>query len=119
MTTKILVADDSATMRRVLEMTFAGEDAEVVSVPGGEAAVQKAGEIAPDVIFADASMDGVDALCAEISGAGVDVEARPLAFQMTPYPDTLRKRLIRAPTRARCASRSSSRRARRAFSKIG
>ena len=30
MPTKILVADDSATMRRVLEMTFAGEDAKVV-----------------------------------------------------------------------------------------
>jgi CheY-like chemotaxis protein len=58
--TKILVADDSATMRRVLEMTFAGEDARVVSVDSGEAAVNKAAELVPDVVFADASMPGVD-----------------------------------------------------------
>jgi CheY-like chemotaxis protein len=58
--TKILVADDSATMRRVLEMTFAGEDARVVSVDSGEAAVNKAAELVPDVVFADASLPGVD-----------------------------------------------------------
>jgi CheY-like chemotaxis protein len=58
--TKILVADDSATMRRVLEMTFAGEDAHVVAVENGESAVAKAAELAPDVVFADLSMNGVD-----------------------------------------------------------
>jgi len=57
---KILVADDSVTMRRIMEMTFAGEDAEVITVDSGEAAIAKAAEIAPDVVFADASMDGKD-----------------------------------------------------------
>jgi len=52
--TKILVADDSATMRRVLEMTFAGEDASVHTVDGAEAALSKAAELTPDIIFADA-----------------------------------------------------------------
>lgn len=60
MPTKILVADDSATMRRVLEMTFAGEDATVVTADSAEAALAKAAEIMPDVMFADASMAGVD-----------------------------------------------------------
>lgn len=60
MPTKILVADDSATMRRVLEMTFAGEDAKVVTVDSGDAAVNRAAEFVPDVVFADASMPGVD-----------------------------------------------------------
>ncbi|MET0283068.1 MAG: response regulator, partial [Polyangiales bacterium] len=60
MPTKILVADDSATMRRVLEMTFAGEDATVTAVEGAEAALAKAGELSPDLIFADASLQGVD-----------------------------------------------------------
>jgi CheY-like chemotaxis protein len=58
--TKILVADDSATMRRVLEMTFAGEDAQVHTVDGAEAALAKAAELSPDVLFADASLPGVD-----------------------------------------------------------
>jgi CheY-like chemotaxis protein len=58
--TKILVADDSATMRRVLEMTFAGEDVTVQTVEAAEAALAKAAEFAPDLIFADASMPGVD-----------------------------------------------------------
>jgi CheY-like chemotaxis protein len=58
--TKILVADDSATMRRVLEMTFAGEDASIVTVENGESAVAKAADFAPDVVFADISMNGID-----------------------------------------------------------
>ncbi|MEZ4288619.1 MAG: response regulator [Polyangiales bacterium] len=57
---KILVADDSATMRKVMQMTFAGEDAEVITVESGEAAVQKARALQPDVIFADVSMPGMD-----------------------------------------------------------
>src|ERR1700712_4231780 len=57
---KILVADDSATMRRVLEMTFAGEDAQVHTVDGAEAALAKAAELSPDLVFADASLPGVD-----------------------------------------------------------
>lgn len=57
---KILVVDDSATMRRVLEMTFAGEDAHVTTVRSGEEALAKARELGPDVVFADASMQGMD-----------------------------------------------------------
>lgn len=60
MPVKILVADDSLTMRKIMEMTFAGEEAEVVTVDSGEAAVQMAHEMKPDVIFADLSMSGLD-----------------------------------------------------------
>src|SRR5688572_9945201 len=89
--TKILVADDSATMRRVLEMTFAGEDARVVSVDSGEAAVNKAAELQPDVVFADASMSGVDGYEVarrikqnpQLSKVAVIV----MASQHTPYDD--------------------------------
>jgi CheY-like chemotaxis protein len=56
----ILVADDSVTMRRILEVTFQGEDAEVTSVDSGEAAVRKAAELTPDVVFADLSLSGMD-----------------------------------------------------------
>jgi CheY-like chemotaxis protein len=56
----ILVADDSLTMRRILELTFQGEDANVITVESAEAAVRKASEAAPDVVFADLSMNGMD-----------------------------------------------------------
>jgi CheY-like chemotaxis protein len=56
----ILVADDSVTMRRILELTFQGEDANVTTVENGEAAVRKATEAAPDVVFADLSLSGMD-----------------------------------------------------------
>jgi CheY-like chemotaxis protein len=57
---KILVVDDSATMRKILEMTFAGENAEVVTIENGDAAIQRAAELQPQVVFADASMQGTD-----------------------------------------------------------
>jgi CheY-like chemotaxis protein len=56
----ILVADDSVTMRRILEVTFQGEDAQVTTVDNGEAAVRKAAELTPDVVFADLSLSGMD-----------------------------------------------------------
>ena len=60
MPVKILVADDSATMRKVLELTFAGEDAQVISVDSVAAAFAEAQKSTPDVIFADLSMPGDD-----------------------------------------------------------
>ncbi|NLE49568.1 MAG: response regulator [Sandaracinaceae bacterium] len=61
MPTKILAVDDSATMRKILEMTFAAEDVELVTLADGAAAIEKAAESSPDVILADVSMQGVDA----------------------------------------------------------
>ncbi|MDD9942120.1 MAG: response regulator, partial [Myxococcales bacterium] len=60
MPVNILVADDSATMRRIMELTFAGEDARVTAVESGQACVDTARQTRPDVIFADCSMTGVD-----------------------------------------------------------
>jgi CheY-like chemotaxis protein len=87
----ILVADDSVTMRRILEITFAGEDANVVTVENGQAAVQKAQQLTPDVVFADASMPGMDgyAVAAAIkSTPGLERTAViVMASQKTPYDD--------------------------------
>ena len=56
---KILAVDDSATMRRIYEMTFAGQDGfEVVTVDTGDAAVRHALERGADLVLADASMSG-------------------------------------------------------------
>jgi CheY-like chemotaxis protein len=86
----ILVADDSVTMRRILELTFAGEDARVTSVDGGDAAVAKATEIAPDVVLADASMstDGYRIASAIKSTPGLERTAViVLASQKHPYDE--------------------------------
>ena len=55
----ILFADDSATMRTIMERTFAAEPYEVVCVASGEGAVAKAKEVRPSVIIVDAGMPGV------------------------------------------------------------
>jgi CheY-like chemotaxis protein len=89
--TKILVADDSATMRRVLEMTFAGEDATVQTVDTADAAIAKAGEFAPDIIFADASMPNVDgyelARRIKTSPALAKIAVVVMSSQQTPYDE--------------------------------
>jgi CheY-like chemotaxis protein len=70
----ILVADDSMTMRRILELTFAGEDARVVTVESGEAAIARAAELRPDVVIADGSMstDGYKVASAIRSTPGLE-----------------------------------------------
>ncbi|MCB9621123.1 MAG: response regulator [Sandaracinus sp.] len=60
MTVKILAVDDSATMRKILGMTFAGEDAVVVTASSAEEALTKARQAPPDVVFADAALAGTD-----------------------------------------------------------
>jgi len=57
---RILIVEDSVTMRRVMEMTFAGEDAELLAVESGELALQHGRDFGPDVAFIDASLPGLD-----------------------------------------------------------
>lgn len=95
MALKILAVDDSATMRTIMKMTFAGEDAEVLTVTNGEDAVAKAKAAVPDLVFADASMSGVDgyevarAIRAEASLAGTAVIV--MASQHHPFDDAKAK----------------------------
>lgn len=58
---KILGVDDSATMRRILEMTFAGDaGSQVTTVADGDAAVRWTSDNGADVVLADTSMSGTD-----------------------------------------------------------
>jgi CheY-like chemotaxis protein len=50
---RLLVMDDSVTIRRVVELTFAGDDVQVVSVGDGRAAMERIVAEPPDVILAD------------------------------------------------------------------
>lgn len=87
----ILVAEDSVTMRRIVEMTFAGEkDVRVVSVDNGDAAVQKANELRPDVVIADGSMPGMDGyeIARAIKSAHANTAVILMASQKHPYDDS-------------------------------
>lgn len=53
---KLLLADDSITIQKVVSLTFAEEDFEVICVGNGEMAVEKIREQQPDIVLADIFM---------------------------------------------------------------
>jgi CheY-like chemotaxis protein len=53
---KILLADDSITIQKVVELTFSDSDYEVTAVSNGAKAIQKLGEMKPDIILSDIIM---------------------------------------------------------------
>lgn len=58
MAKKILLADDSITIQKVISITFASENYELIIVGDGESAVKRAKESRPDLIMADVAMPG-------------------------------------------------------------
>ncbi len=56
---KLLLADDSVTIQKVVNLTFADEGIEVIAVGDGDAAMEKISEISPDLILADVHMPGL------------------------------------------------------------
>ena len=55
---KLLLADDSHTIQRVVELTFASEDIDVVTVGDGAQAIEAIERDEPDIVLADVSMPG-------------------------------------------------------------
>lgn len=56
----LLLADDSVTIQRVIELTFADEGIRVVSVSDGASAIARIDADRPDIVLADVGMAGVD-----------------------------------------------------------
>jgi CheY-like chemotaxis protein len=54
----ILLADDSATIQRLVTQTFADSNVEIVSVSNGDAAIRKFEEIRPNLVLSDIYMPG-------------------------------------------------------------
>jgi CheY-like chemotaxis protein len=54
----LLLADDSVTIQRVIELTFADEDIRVVAVSDGNQAIARVEEEPPDIVLADVGMPG-------------------------------------------------------------
>jgi CheY-like chemotaxis protein len=57
---KILLADDSITIQKVIELTFSDEDFDVVTVGNGRLALEKVTEIRPDIVLCDIIMPEKD-----------------------------------------------------------
>jgi CheY-like chemotaxis protein len=70
MTIRILVADDSITIQKIVAMAFENEDAEVEGIGDGQEAFDKVPEFKPDIVLADVEMPGLDGfeLCRKIKG---------------------------------------------------
>ncbi len=78
---QILVVDDSATMRQMLQLTLSGADFDVVEASNGQEAVAKltnGGGAKPHLVIADLNMPGMD-------GIALNKEIRGMeAYKFTP-----------------------------------
>jgi CheY-like chemotaxis protein len=70
MAKKILLAEDSITMQKVFQMTFAAEDVSITAVSSGVEAIARAKEMKPDLVIADLSLPGKTGydVCQELKG---------------------------------------------------
>jgi CheY-like chemotaxis protein len=58
MSRRILLADDSVTIQKVIELTFMDEDFAVTAVSNGDEALAQLVSVAPDLVIADVHMPG-------------------------------------------------------------
>jgi CheY-like chemotaxis protein len=67
---KLLLADDSITIQKVVNLTFADEGIEVITVGDGNSAMEKFEEFTPDLVMADINMPGLSGyeICERIKG---------------------------------------------------
>jgi len=71
MSATILLADDSLTIQKVVELTFADTKYRVVAVSNGEELLERLGDTSPDLIICDVIMPGKDGyeVCEEIKSS--------------------------------------------------
>jgi DNA-binding response OmpR family regulator len=85
-TTTLLAVDDSKTMRKVLEITFAGEDFRTVLCESADEALGKLGEN-PQVALVDAGLENAAGyeLCQKIKAMAPNVAVVMLSSKQQPY----------------------------------
>lgn len=59
---KLLLAEDSLTIRKAFDLALSRSDIEITAVGNGEDAVRLAGEILPDLVIVDLTLQGKDGL---------------------------------------------------------
>lgn len=67
---KLLLADDSITIQKVVNLTFADEGIEVIAFGDGDTALESLDEVKPDIVLADVHMPGLNGyqICELIRG---------------------------------------------------
>jgi CheY-like chemotaxis protein len=67
---KILLADDSITIQKVISITFSSPDYEITIVDNGNDAIKKASDVKPDIVLTDIVMPGKNGyeVCDAIKG---------------------------------------------------
>ena len=87
MTKTILLADDSVTIQKVVELTFMDEDCSVVAVSNGSQALTKLAEMTPDLVIADIHMPGADGyeVCRQVKAARPRVPVLLLVGTFEPF----------------------------------
>ena len=90
MTTTLLAVDDSKTMRKVIEITFSGEDYRLVLCGSAAEALGKLSEH-PSVALVDAGLDGTSGyeLCRQLKAAQPGLGVVILSSKQQPYDRAL------------------------------
>jgi CheY-like chemotaxis protein len=83
----LLAVEDSVTMRKVIEMTFAGEDLRVVTAASASEALAACRRQPPDVVLADVSLEGQSGydLCRAIKDEFKGIPVVILSSKQNPY----------------------------------
>lgn len=89
MTRKILLADDSVTIQKVVELTFLDQDVEVVAVGSGDEAIARLDEVAPALVIADVHMPGADGfeVCRAVKSSHPSTPVLLLVGTFEPFDD--------------------------------
>ena len=86
---RILLADDSVTIQKVIELTFMDEDYEVRAVSNGDEALALLPEVNPDFVIADVHMPGANGyeVCRRSKQARPDVPVLLLVGTFEPFDE--------------------------------
>lgn len=86
---RILLADDSVTIQKVIELTFMDEDYEVRAVSNGDDAVKLLPEMKPDFVIADVHMPGANGyeVCRRSKALNPDVPVLLLVGTFEPFDE--------------------------------
>lgn len=83
----ILLADDSVTIRKIVELTFGETDIRVESVASGREALERLGALRPDLVLADVVMPGLSGydVCRAVKESDRPVPVLLLAGTFEPF----------------------------------
>jgi CheY-like chemotaxis protein len=83
----ILLADDSVTIRKIVELTFSDTDIRVESVASGREALDRLNDLRPDLVLADVVMPGPSGyeICRTIKQSNRPVPVLLLAGTFEPF----------------------------------